>query len=421
MCKRALVLVLLLALLVSSGAAGAQEATPEAIDPALAEQMTELEQITQNLRGLSEEKPVEHKFPTRQETIAYLRAVYDREFPQEAFARLARFYVALGLLPADIDLQSVYLNLLNSQVAGFYDPETETMNVIPTVGDDVGTALSFTEQIIYVHEFTHALQDQHFHLANLQTPEVEAIPDQALAVTSLIEGDATATMTLFTQNVTMSNPLAALGILIEGVQAGNLSLPDGIPPILVDELLFPYDEGVDFILALYQSGGWDAINAAFGQPPTTSEQILHPEKYLAGEGAQAVTLADASAALGAGWSDVWESPLGEYYLRAHLKTELGSDQAAAAAAGWGGDDFRIYSDGAQQLAWALRLSWDTPADQSEFAAAYADFGSQRFGGSADANGCWQDASAALCLTSGETTLVVSAPTLAQAQALAGAS
>ena len=419
MSKRLMVLVLL-ALLVSINVVSAQETTA-AIDPALAEQMAELEKVTQNLRGLTEKTPVEHKFPTRQETIDYLRATYDREFPREAFDRLERFYVALDLLPADVDLQAVYLNLLNSQVAGFYDPDTETMNVIPAVGNDVGASLSFTEQVIYVHEFTHALQDQYFDLNSLMTPEIQSLPDQSLAVAALVEGDATATMTLYTQEVTTRNPLAALSMLIEGAQAGNLSLPAGIPPILVSELLFPNTHGMNFILPLYKRGGWDAINGAYGQPPTTSEQVLHPEKYLAGEAAQAVTLDDTSAALGAGWSEVWASALGEFYLRAHLATRLSSDEAEAAAAGWGGDQFRIYTDGTQ-TAWALRLSWDSFADSQEFNEAYVRFGDARFNGSTDESGCWQNSSGALCLiltSEVPESLIVSAPTAAQAKALAG--
>lgn len=428
MFKRPLIfalLALLLAVSVSVGAAqdAAQDATPEAtleisadIPQSLSDQMAALEQVTQNLRGLTAKSPVDHQFPTRQEVKDYLRATYAREFPPEAFDKLERFYVALGLLPADVNLQDVYLGLLDSQVAGFYDPETKTMNVIPITGDSVGSRMSFTEEITYVHEFNHALQDQYFDLNTLMSSDVEMQPDRSLAVTSLVEGDATATMTVYAQNVEMQNPFAAIGMLIEGVQAGNLSLPSGIPPILLDELLFPYDAGLNFILALYKSGGYDAINAAFANPPSTSEQILHPAKYIAGEGAQAVTLGEASAALGEGWQPVWESSLGEFYLRAHLETELSDTEASAAAAGWGGDDFRVYAGG-DQLAWELRLTWDTPADQSEFEGAYTDYAVKRFD-SAATDGCWQGDAAALCLVPGGTaTNIVSAPTLAQAQAL----
>ncbi len=395
------------------------EATAQAIPASLAQQMASLEQITQQLRGLKAKNEIAHAFPTRQQTIAYLQASYDREFPQAKFDQLKEFYVALGLLPANIDLRTVYLSLLDSQVAGFYDPNTKTMNVIPVVGNSVGGTLSFTEQIIYVHEFTHALQDQYFDLNKLESSEVEAIPDESLAVTSLVEGDATSVMTVYAQDVETKNPLAAFSLLAEGLQAGDLTLPPGMPPALVNELLFPYEQGLDFVAALYKHGGWDAVNAAFRNPPTTSEQIMHPDKYIAGEGAQTVTLSDQTAALGSDWGQEWDIPLGEFYLQEYLATEIPQDAATKAAAGWGGDHFRVYYDKTDnQVASALKLSWDTGTDHTEFDTAFAHYGLKRFGKAVDADSCWSDASSAICLVPmGSEDLIVSAPTLAQAKAL----
>jgi hypothetical protein len=412
-------LLVLLVLLVSVSAATAQET----IDPELTEQMVNLEAVTVTLRDLPVLQPVERQFPTRQETIDYLRDLYAREFPPEEFARLQRFYVALDLLDADIELQEVFLNLLGSQVAGFYDSDTQIMNVLPVVGDDPGTSLSVTEQVIYVHEFTHALQDQHFDLnALLDTPDAIDHPDRTLALTALVEGDATAVMTLYTQEVAARNPFAALSILVEGLQSGGLFLPPGIPDILVTELLFPYNQGLTFVITISEEDGWDQVNATYTDPPTTTEQIIHPEKYLAGEAALDVSLAAESTVLGDGWIVDWDTTLGEFYLREYLDTRLSSSQAAEAAAGWGGDHFRIFYDPATSAtAWALKIVWDTAADGEEFAAHYARFTDARFDAADDSDGCWQDDDSALCLIASATeTLLVSAPTLEQAQALAAA-
>ncbi|MEP7291679.1 MAG: hypothetical protein ABI835_07835 [Chloroflexota bacterium] len=414
MLKRTLVTMLLLVGVTASAA-------QDDIDPALAEQMTNLETITENLRNLPATEAVDHQFPTRQETIDYLSATYSRDFPPEEFDRLERFYVALDLLPADIDLQDVYLTLLGSQVAGYYDPDTKTMNVLPVVGDDPGTSLSLTEQIIYIHEFTHALQDQHFDLnALLEAPDVLGNPDRSLALTALVEGDATAVMSLYTQEVARRNPLAALSMLVEGLQAGNLFLPEGIPPILVDELLFPYNGGLDFVIALSQEGGWESVNAAYANPPTTSEQILHPEKYLAGESAQTVMLEDAASALGDGWQADWDTSLGEFYLREYLDTQLTSSESLHAAQGWGGDHFRVYHNASGEIAFALRIVWDSFADSADFNNLYAKYANSRFDGSMNDDGCWQNATSILCLVlTSETpeSLIVSAPTVEQALAL----
>lgn len=403
-------------LLLGAGAISAQDD----IDPQLETQMVGLEAITQTLRGLEALEPVERVFPSRAETIDYLRDLYERELTIDEAERWRDFYVALGLLPPDIDLRQVFLDLLGSQVAGFYDTDTKTMNVLPTVGDDPGTSLSLSEQIIYVHEFTHALQDQYFALDSLlETANAEINPDQSLAVTSLVEGDASAVMTLYTQEVSRRNPLAALGMLAEGLQAGNLFLPPGIPNILVRELMFPYEQGMNFVVALYEHGGWEAINAAYDNPPTTSEQIFHPEKYISGEGALHVEMVDFSAALGEGWTEVLNTTVGEFYLREMLRTELADSRARRAAAGWGGDNLRLYRGGAD-LAWGLLIVWDSADEAAEFVDLHAAYADDRFGTEA-IDGCWTDADSALCVSgAGDETLIVSAPTLETAQAIAAA-
>jgi hypothetical protein len=404
-------LILIVALLLMLSVASAQEAV---VSPALNEQLDALVLITERLRGLDTLEPVERDFPTREETIAYLEDVYSRDLPAEELERATLLYVALDLLPPDLDLREVFLNLLGTQVAGFYDSDTKTMNVIPTIGDDVGESLSLTEQIVFIHEYTHALQDQHFGLDVLEDEALQASPDQSIAVISLVEGDATATMDVYAQQVALRNPGAAFELLTEGLLAGNLLLPDDIPPVLVRELMFPYEAGLSFVLALYGDGGWDRINQAYENLPQTSEQIIHPEKYLAGEGAQSVESVDL--ALGEGWQEVWNIALGEFYLREHLRSQLSSFEAERGAAGWGGDRFQLYVDPeTDDLLWVLRIAWDTPEDAVEFADLYAERGELKFG-SAAADGCWSNENEALCFVEdGGGSLIVSAPSLEIAQ------
>jgi hypothetical protein len=392
-------------------AAQAQEQT---ISPALNEQLDALVTITERLRGLETLEPVTRNFPTREETIDYLTEVYNRDLPADELERARLLYVALDLLPPDVDLREVYLQLLGSQVAGFYDPDTKTMNVIPTIGEDVGDSLSLTEQIVFIHEYTHALQDQHFGLGMLDDEVLQASPDLSLAVLALVEGDATATMEVYSQEVALRNPAAAFELLAEGALAGNLFLPEGIPPVLARELLFPYEDGLSFVLALYDDGGWDRINAAYENLPQTSEQVMHPEKYLSGEVGQDVEPVDLN--LGENWQEVWNVALGEFYLREHLRAQLSSFEAGQGAAGWGGDRFQLYVDSeTNDLLWTLRIAWDTPEDATEFADLYAERGESQFGSPAQ-DGCWSGESASLCFieVAGDS-LIVSAPSLELAQ------
>ncbi|NDJ61245.1 MAG: hypothetical protein GYB67_08980 [Chloroflexi bacterium] len=409
--------MLLIVLIGVVGVAAAQDSGAPITNPALAAQMDDLVLITERVRGLDTLEPVERRFPTRAEVIAYISDLYATELPPEEWARLTRFYVALGLLGPDIDLAATFLDLLGSQVAGFYDTDTRLMNVVPVSGDGPGDGLSFSEQIIFIHEYTHALQDQHYDLAALLEASADLPLDQGMAQLALIEGDASAVMNIYSQRVIETNPLASLALIIEGLQAGNLFLPEGIPAALARELLFPYEEGLVFVVALLDAGdGWEQVEAAYADLPQTTEQILHPEKYLAGEGAVEVVGVTLSDQLGDAWVIDWDMPLGEFYLREHLRAQLDLLTARQAAAGWGGDRFQLaHNPATGAIVWTLALAWDTPADAVEFAAAYAAWGAARFGAAADADGCWSGAGAAICARAdADGSLITAAPTRALA-------
>jgi hypothetical protein len=354
----------------SVGSASAQE--PMVISPVLEAQLVELNGWTEAARELTPEREVLRDFPTRDEVRAYIEEIYREELTPALAARSLAFYNAVGMLPPGVDLIDLYIDVLGSQVAGFYDPDTEVMNVIPTIGDDPGENLSLTEQIIYVHEYVHALQDQAFDLDNyVGTDELMDHPDRALAALSLVEGDASAVMNLYTQRAAEANPLAALSLITEGLAAGNLLPPGDIPAPLLRELMFPYETGLNFALSIYQSGdSWDAVNDAFANPPTTSEQIIHPDKYLAGEVGAEVEFVSMDEFMLDAWTQQWDTSLGEFYLGEHLRQYLPRREALDAAAGWGGDRFQVYTNDAGEVSWTLKLVWDTTEDAREFVEAY---------------------------------------------------
>ncbi len=396
--------------------AGSAQAQTAVVSPALEAHMEAIEALTRQIRGLDELTPVVRAFPTRADLQDYLLKTLDAQLDEEAARVETQFYVAFDLLPADIDLRQAYLTLLSAQVAGFYDVETKTMNVILLTGGKLGDSLPLLEQIIYSHEYVHALQDQHFGLLKigLNPEQLDITGDPLLALQALVEGDATAVMNQYTMLASQQNPVGALAeLLVRGMQAGALTLPPGTPPILSAELLFPYYEGQDFVLALYQQGGWERVNQAYGDLPQSTEQILHPQHYLDGDDPVAVTL-DADGSLGDGWSLVMDRTMGEFYLRQYLRTRLPSGQANAAAEGWAGDRFHIYyRDQDDARAWVLKLVWDSAADAAEFTTAYTAFGDARFGTPSEAvegARCWSGDAESLCLAAADADLIAYGPT-----------
>jgi hypothetical protein len=148
---------------------------------------------------------------------------------------------------------------------------------------------------------------------------------------------------------------------------------DAMPAVLRESLMFPYTGGLAFVQALQTSGGWGAVNDAYSNPPASTEQIVHPEKYVAGEKPVDVTLPeDLAAKMGDGWKVGLEDTLGEFQLKVWLDQAPkvdGAPSADAAAAGWGGDRVALLDGPSGAWAIAMNTAWDTPDDASEFIAA----------------------------------------------------
>lgn len=411
-----LILTLCLILLVGVPVTNAQEPVAPPVSPELLDYLDDLEATVVDIRQLDTLTPVIRLFPSRQEAIDFIFALYEEEFTDDIVAESTYFYRAFGFVGDAFDLKTTILELQADQVAGFYYPETQEMNTILFTGGELGTTLPPLEQFIYSHEFTHALQDQHFGLANYITAIEE--PDQALAALALVEGDATLVAQEYMTILIAEQPLAALQLLGFSL-LGGADLPEGIPPVLENELLMPYLEGMNFVTAVRNAGGWQAVNNAYTNLPQSTEQILHPQKYLDGEAPQDVAVQAFDHVLGSGWMLVHERVLGEFYLGQHLATQLSQRAADRAAAGWGGDRYRLYyNDAADEFAWLLRIAWDSAEEMTEFSTAYADFAAAYIGSETAVDGCWTNAETevTLCLTelAGDT-YIVFAPEAALAQ------
>ncbi len=406
---------MLMAGLLCLGLHAQAQQTEITLSPELSAQIDTLSRYTEDKRLLKLPERLPLRFPTRDDLREYITQQFDLAFTPEAIAESTRFYSVFGFLPPETDLRALLDTFYTSQIGGFYDTETRSMNVVLLSQQELGNNLPLLERIVYVHEYVHALQDAAFDLTSYLT-EPEDAPwssDEQLARLALVEGDATLVMNEYAIAEAERNPLGTLlGLALGGLQAGNLTLPPGIPDIIADELLFPYLEGEVFVRYLYRRGGWEAVNAAFANPPASTEQILHPERYIAGDMPQSVALSDHSARMGSGWSLADKGTLGEFYLRQYLGRHLSAQQAAAAAAGWGGDAYHIYASSGR-LALAVRLEWDSDEDLAEFRAAIAAFAASETG-AASIDDCYSSAEAALCLSASGFSY---APTLEMAQAL----
>jgi hypothetical protein len=227
---------------------------------------------------------------TRDELAVELEAVFDETWTEEQLAADNLTLRAMGLLTAEQDIRELTEQLYAGQVLGFYDFEDQRMVVVTDAG------LTAEAQITYAHEFTHAMQDAAFDTGAFHTEQSED-DDAALAQLALEEGDATVAMFQWAFANLAPDELGSIGAT---------PLPDmsGIPDWMVKQLEFPYLAGSTWVASLWSSGGWDAVNAAYEQPPASTEQVLHPEKYVADERPADVPDPDVATVMGSGWEPV---------------------------------------------------------------------------------------------------------------------
>jgi len=425
--RRAAALMAALALLGSPAggiaAQGGPAATPTPFfapldDPALAARLDHVEAATAILRDLEPQRPVTRAFLTRAGLLDYLTRTLDADYPPALARADALFYHAFDFMPPETDLRALQLAVLEEQIGGFYDTDLQAMFVISATQE--ATALT---QILYAHEFTHALQDQHFDLAalGLDQEHLSAAPDAILALQALVEGDAMLLTEGYEAWLLRRSPAAVFDLLGEALRVRTAALA-AAPPITQAELMFPYTAGRDFAYALFvRAGGWAGVDAAYARLPLSTEQVLHPDRYLAGDAPQTVSLPPLDGVLGPGWELLWERTLGEFTLREHLRSGLSRATADGAAAGWGGDRYRLYIDAEGRIVLALRLAWDTPADAAEFAAAYQGYAARLYDSAGfpvdEDTVCWYGEDVR-CLRRGmETAIVVRAPERALAAAV----
>lgn len=326
-----------------------------------AEELAELEKATSQVRGLHFQREVDYQVVDKASIRELIDERMEEEFPAEKLERISLAYAKLGLIDEGVSLREAMLALYSEQIAAFYDQKKRKLYSIK--------GLPFSKEfqkVLMAHELTHALQDQNFDLTTLPL-ELEDNDDRAMAALSLVEGDATL---VFTQYATREVRLSLKDILAVAT-TGQKGLTEA-PYALQKNLMFPYLEGVRFVTRLYSEGGWEAVNKAFKDLPQSTEQIMHPDKYLKErDDPVAIVLPEFGSVGGKEWELQEDNVLGELNIKVLFTQFIGSLRAARPSQGWGGDRFRVYrmKGGTDTiLIWAT--AWDTEKDREEFVTRY---------------------------------------------------
>jgi hypothetical protein len=279
-------------------------------------------------RGLKFRAEVPIKLADDQEFVQLLLAEFDKE--KTRILEDQQVLASLNLISSTEDLIADEQTLLKAGVVGFYDPETKQLVVR-------GTSTTPYTRSVFAHELTHALDDQHF---GLHRPQLDTADDETgFGFSALAEGNARRIENAYVASLSTDEQL---GAQIEQIQR-QAQHPEvfKLPGVLLQLLLAPYEEGEPLVRAILGTGGQARLDAAFTAPPSTSEQVIEPNKFLNGEAAVAVTTPTPTAGAPAANRGV----LGVLLLR-QLLDETGSVPSSTLA-GWGGDQYVTWVDGAR--------------------------------------------------------------------------
>jgi hypothetical protein len=312
----------------------------------------------------------------------YFKARIDRSTSPGALEAQARAWVRLGLLPSGTNLRQLMLDLLAEQAGGYYDPERKVFAVL----GDMPAAVAPT---IVAHELTHALDDQVFDIDSTLA-RVGSDDDRESAFGCVVEGAGTLVMTKFMADEMASGRLSLAGAasVLESDFA-RAELLRQAPDAIRRSLLAPYILGMQFLLRGDATAVLEPIHAAdidraFRDPPRSMEQVLHANKYWdesARDEPRPIAPIDSLRILGPTWHEEGTGVLGELVLAtltgaAALDLDTvanldARDWTTRAAAGWGGDRWWLFSNGAEDAV-ILATLWDTSRDANEFAVSLRD-------------------------------------------------
>ena len=321
--------------------------------------------------------------------LTHMKEDKDAQRLQRSEASMKKF----GLLPQDFELQKFLLDVLEDQVAGYYDPKTKTVYLLDWVAPEA-------QRPVLAHELTHALQDQNFGLEKwlkVRDDDQAGDPDkldggsdeEQAARQAVSEGQGMAVMMDYVLHPSGHSlaDMPGMGEIFKQNtmdRIGDSPILAGAPMYLREMVIFPYTYGLSFLEDLLSRGGKDmAFAGAFKNPPHDTREIMQPEFYLGGQHVAPLRLPNLSDLLKKNYVGYDSGAVGEFDIYVLLKQYSGPELAEKLSQAWRGGVYYLgrkkdakapKPDAPTPLGDLLLLyvsTWATPEDAGYFAKAYS--------------------------------------------------
>ena len=289
----------------------------------------------------------------------------------------------------------------SATVGGYYDFIEDEIVVISDDPDQLQL-----DEAILAHELGHALQNQHFDLAQYER-DTRDLDNGKLGV---IEGDVHRVEQQYLEycEEELWNEPCILDDGGEDEAAGQAPPNWGLYFMQFQ----PYSDGPSFVDHVYEEGGWDAVNDLYDEMPRSSVEVIYPDRYGEFEPAdlevedrsnddwERLTFEDGPDhnVIGqAGLSAMLMDPAyndgevipGDQFLNTDSETgDVDSENPLNydhdATDGWNGDRLYAYEDASgEETATVWKQAWDDEDELATFVSAYEQLISVRGGEAVD--------------------------------------
>jgi len=333
--------------------------------------------LLSKITGLQPLKKVQKDTITREGVRKFLEEKLKEEVKPEQIRVEELTLKRFGLLPKEFDLKGATVDLITEQAAAFYDFRTKKLYLLegddvkmPGGGEDSGKA---AQKMIVVHELAHALADQHFDLGKFI--KKSRSDDASTARMAVMEGQATWLMMesmvagLGQSMRTMPSMADLMGASASQAMAAQYPVLAKAPLYMRTSLIFPYNQGLKFQHAVVQKSGTAGFTQVFRQPPVSTQQILHPEKYFAHTEPLKVALPETPK----GWKIVSEGTAGELEHSVLLEQYQSKSAAEAISPSWRGGTLALLepkAKGSVKNALLYASEWEDAASAGKMFKAY---------------------------------------------------
>jgi len=332
--------------------------------------LNDLKQKIALLRALPFKRDVSLTTEPSSPPLAAPEAYVTEEYGAQSLAAISRAYKRLGLLPESTDFTATLADYARLERIFYYEARKALVVITPDAAQLAQAMMAepsrHSEQVPVVLALTRALQEQHFQWQEKLTRVSDE--DHKLAFRALAAGDALLVGSIYLRE---SQPTAKSPDALQTMARWSTALDkraSHLPDLLRHKLVFPYRQGSRFVQWAYAAKAWQGVNVLFADPPLSTSQILHPEKYYV-KRENPLYISSAGLARQMKESAVVDQTLGAYLIQFLLSSNLSSQAAGQISAAWTGDQLSAYSEGENVLtAWIS--AWRNDDDARLFYRTY---------------------------------------------------